>query len=479
MISKFVVLSVALLSMSWAAVETDSDGVLILTDANFDEAVAANDKMLVEFYAPWCGHCKSLAPEYAKAAKQLIDEPVKLAKVDATEEKGIGERFGIKGFPSLKFFNSGKASDYSGGRTTTDLVSFMKKKSGPPAATLTTTEELTNTQESNDAFVVGYFADLESAAAKAFITAASQDEDNVYTITSSADIKSELGLSADTVVVLKAFDEGRNDLAAPADSSAVADFVGGNVIPLINTYSRDKAKKIFGSPVKIHALFFTDADAAHHEDTVSQFKAVAGDHKGEVLFVNIPQSEKNILEYFGLEETDLPAFVLADMSEQGMKKFPYSGELKSAGISSFIGDFKAGSLKPVLKSETQTPEDTAGPVTVLKGESFKELVLDNSKDVLVEFYAPWCGHCKKLSPIYDELGEKYADNENIVIAKMDSTANEIDVEGVNVSGFPTLFFFKGDDKTNPIPYKGGRDLESFVSYLEENTHNPVAASDEL
>ena len=83
--------------------------------------------------------------------------------------------------------------------------------------------------------------------------------------------------------------------------------------------------------------------------------------------------------------------------------------------------------------------------------------------------APWCGHCKNLAPVYEELGTKLKGSPNVVIAKIDGTANEIDVPGVEVQGFPSIFFFPGNNKSAPPKkYDGGRDLDGFLKYLKEN-----------
>ena len=75
------------------------EGVLVLTEDNFQAAIESHSQILVEFYAPWCGQCKKLAPEYSSAASQLAEKgaEAKLAKVDATEQKELGQKFGIKG----------------------------------------------------------------------------------------------------------------------------------------------------------------------------------------------------------------------------------------------------------------------------------------------------------------------------------------------------------------------------------------------
>lgn len=78
--------------------------VIQLTDKNFQNVVVKNpDPVLVEFYAPWCGHCKSLAPEYTKAAKALKGV-MKVAAVDLDKYKTLGGPYGIRGFPTIKLF---------------------------------------------------------------------------------------------------------------------------------------------------------------------------------------------------------------------------------------------------------------------------------------------------------------------------------------------------------------------------------------
>ena len=99
--------------------------------ANDSIVYKSKDIWLIEFYAPWCGHCKKLAPEWDEAATALKGQ-VKFGKVDATVETGLASRFGISGYPTIKYWNYGtdksdsKANDYQGGRTAADLKQFAQ-----------------------------------------------------------------------------------------------------------------------------------------------------------------------------------------------------------------------------------------------------------------------------------------------------------------------------------------------------------------
>ena len=116
---------------------------------------------------------------------------------------------------------------------------------------------------------------------------------------------------------------------------------------------------------------------------------------------------------------------------------------------------------------------TASNVVDLTPANFETTVL-SGKPALVEFFAPWCGHCKNLAPTYDLLGKKYAaEKSKIVIAKMDATTNDVPPSaGFQVQSFPTIKFKPAGSKTF-IDFEGDRSLESFVDFIGLNAKNKV------
>lgn len=144
-------------------------------------------------------------------------------------------------------------------------------------------------------------------------------------------------------------------------------------------------------------------------------------------------------------------------------------------MEAFVQAYIDGKLKQHLLSQ-DLPEDwDKNPVKVLVASNFDEVALDKTKDVLVEFYAPWCGHCKQLAPIWDELGEKLKDNKDVVIAKMDATINEL--EHTKITSFPTLKLYrKGDNKV--VDYNGERTLDALYKYVTEGAKDDAEEEEE-
>jgi len=235
----------ALLFVSAFAASAGSD-VIVLDPDNFDANVGGDQPAFVEFYAPWCGHCKSLAPEYEVLATSFKGQPVKIANVDADKHRDLGSRFGVSGFPTLKFFPAGskEAEDYQGGRTAKDITDFINSKTG------------------------------------------------------------------------------------------------------------------------------------------------------------------------------------------------LRGKIKSAPTA----------------------------VTVLTSDNFNSIVKDPTKDVLVEFYAPWCGHCKKLAPDYEKVGQSFDGESSVVIAKLDADDHKAPASEFGVTGYPTIKFFPKDNKEGEA-YNGGRSPQDFVDFI--------------
>lgn len=109
---------------------------------------------------------------------------------------------------------------------------------------------------------------------------------------------------------------------------------------------------------------------------------------------------------------------------------------------------------------------TKTDVVDLDSSNFDSIALDKTKDVLVEFYAPWCGHCKNLAPVYEKVGTAFKNEPNCVVAKVDADGERDLGEKYGVSGFPTIKFFPKDNKDGE-EYSGGRSEQDFIDFLNE------------
>lgn len=469
MVKIFVLAIIAILAFSaYAEIERD-EGVLVLTDDNFDEALKLHDKILVEFYAPWCGHCKKLAPEYAKAAERLAkeDSPVVLAKVDATEQKTLASKFEIKGFPTLKWFVNQEPQEYKGGRTADEIVNWVKKRSGPPSTEVDDSkiEELKNSEK----IVVVFYGDKDSTEFGEYEKAAGSDDKHTYTHNFAADAKLPEGLTRPGVAVFRNFDEPvvvHND---HHDKTSIVNFVRTASVPTLIEFSDEYIEPIFQNQ-KPAVFLFIDKDSEEQKKLVDTFRRAATAGKGRIFFSHSGIREgiqQRLAEFVGVSTEHLPRLMIVGFTAQGVDKYVYEGDvngLTEEEVEKFVSKFQGGELKKYLKSE-EVPASNDEPVKVVVGKNFHDIV-GKDDDVLLEFYAPWCGHCKALEPKYIELATELKDVKGLVIAKCDATQNEID--GINIAGFPTIKFFpKGS--TEGKEYEGEREVEGFKKYLEEHS----------
>ncbi|XP_069359043.1 protein disulfide-isomerase [Maniola hyperantus] len=460
--------AIALLGATLGDEIPTEDNVLVLSKPNFDDVISSNDYVLVEFYAPWCGHCKSLAPEYAKAATKLLAEesPIKLAKVDATQEQDLAESYKVKGYPTLIFFKKGSTVDYSGGRQADDIVAWLKKKTGPPALEVASVEQAKELIAANPVIVFGFFPDQGSEKALAFLNTASLVDDQVFAIVTDAKVIEELEAQPDDVVLFKNFEDPRVKYeGAEFNEDLLKTWVFVQSMPTIVEFSHETASKIFGGQIKYHLLLFLSKKNGDFEKYLDELKPVAKTYRDKIMSVAIDTDEddhQRILEFFGMKKDEVPSARLIALEQDMAKYKPATNELSANVVEEFVQSFFAGTLKQHLLSE-DLPEDwSAKPVKVLVASNFDDVVFDSSKKVLVEFYAPWCGHCKQLVPIYDKLGEHFEKDEDVVIAKIDATANEL--EHTKVTSFPTIKLYTKDNQVRE--YNGERTLAGLTKFVE-------------
>ncbi|KDR83695.1 hypothetical protein GALMADRAFT_236030 [Galerina marginata CBS 339.88] len=466
----------SLLAFAAFVLANEASDVINLTAATFESTVNSESLILVEFFAPWCGHCKALAPHYEEAATALKDKNIKLAKVDCVDEADLCQLKGVQGYPTLKVYRKGEPTEYNGPRKADGIISYMTKQS-LPAVSPVNGENHEEFQKADKLVAVAYLTSSADALATEFsATAEAHRDDYLFGSTTDKDAIAAAGVTPPAVVIYRSFDEPKSEYPYPISSVTkkdLEDWIQELAVPVIDEVNGDNYGLYAGSSKPL-AYLFLDPSLEDKDAHIAALKPVAAKYKSKMNFVWIDAVKfGDHAKALNLGEAKWPAFVVQDLQKQ--LKYPYdqTKDVTAKGAEDWVEKYLAGEIEPQLKSQP-IPETQDESVYTLVGKNFEDVVFDDKKDVFVEFYASWCGHCKRLKPIWESLGDKYsAIKDRLIIAKMEAQDNDLPPSvPFRIAGFPTLKF-KPAGSRDFIDYEGDRSFESLVSFLEEHAKNSL------
>uniref|UniRef100_U3J2G5 protein disulfide-isomerase n=1 Tax=Anas platyrhynchos platyrhynchos TaxID=8840 RepID=U3J2G5_ANAPP len=386
------------------------NNVLLLKKSNFDRALKETKYLLVEFYVSLPQASQNLSEEFAEAARQLKKEAprIQFGKIDVTDQHDLRKEFNIQEFPTVKFFVDGSREDpidCKGVRQASAFITWVKRRTGPSTVLINSTDQAEAMINADNLAVIGFFKELRNNSMEVFCETAKDVPEMPFGMTSREDVCANYGIQKNTLVVFKKVGVMEQLLILVSQTSV----------------------KIFDVPVENHILLFIPTNSKTFNATYENYKSAAMEFRGKITFVLVNTNETRngrVFEYFRIRDIDVPAVRILNLTSNAKYKMP-ADEVTLENLRHFCQSYLDGKAKIHLSSEEITEDWDKMPVKVLVGKNFNRIVFNKTMTVFVMFYAPWSHDCRKLLLIWDELGEKYQNRKDIIIAKIDVTANDI------------------------------------------------------
>ena len=280
-------------------------------------------------------------------------------------------------------------------------------KQSLPAVSLVTAESFDSFTKSDKVVIVGFFDATDKTSNETFTALANaQRDDFIFGATNDASLAKTEGVKVPGVVMYKTYDEGKTVNSGKFELAPLEAWTKQSAVPLMGEVGPETYSGYMESGLPLAYIFVaTEADKTRLGDELT---ALAAKFRGKVNFATIDAvqfgghaSNLNLyfpfpFQYWRLRKETWPAFAIQDVAKN--TKFPYdqSKEITAANIEAFVSSYVDGSMLPSIKSEP-IPEKQEGPVTVVVAHNYNDVVLDDDKDVLIEFYAPWVSRITYMS----------------------------------------------------------------------------------
>uniref|UniRef100_A0A3B5AUE4 Protein disulfide-isomerase-like n=1 Tax=Stegastes partitus TaxID=144197 RepID=A0A3B5AUE4_9TELE len=425
----------------------EKDGILQLQKGNFNRALKKYKQLLVHFYAPLT---------------------VKLATVDVTKEKELAKELDAADQHTIRLYLSGdKLNPVSCPvpQSSASILTWLKRRAGSAADLIT---DLSQSEASEELTVVGYFKELNHEYVQMFYAAAIDLPDINFVVTQNDEVTSKYGLTHDVVLLLKKSKLIQAYRMTPQTSKEeLIVFITVYQMDPVTEYNGQVEAGILSLPVLNHALLFVNKSSADFEEIFSAFNSAAEAFRLKILFVYVDVNELRngrMMEYFRVRDFEAPLIRLVNLTDHVTYHLP-SDTLNVENIKAFCQSYLEGKAKPKMQSEPIPEGWDEKPVKELVGMTLEKVGFNPDKTVFVLFYLPYSRASRALFPLWEELAEAFKHREDVVIARMDASANDINL---SVQGaYPSLCLFPALYAERVVVYTGKRNVKDLLKFVDK------------
>ncbi|XP_037546225.1 protein disulfide-isomerase [Nematolebias whitei] len=445
----------------------EKDGILQLKKGNFNRALRKYKQLLVHFMTRLTVEGHRVSAAFEGAAVELQGSEVKLARVDVTEEKDLAKKLNFTGHP-IKLYLSGDIHNPAAcpvPRSAASILTWLKRRAGSVSDLIT---DINQSEPSEELKVVGFFKDLNHEYVQEFYAAAIDLPDISFAVTQNDDVIGNYGLTHDAVLLLKKSQLIQSYKMKPETSKEeLIIFISVYQMDLVTEYNGQTASQILSSPVLNHALLFVNKSSEGFKEIFSAFNSAAEAFRMKILFVlvNVDESRNGrLMEYFRVRDFEAPLIRLVNLTDHVTYQLP-SDTLNDETIERFCQSYLEGNAKPKMQSEPIPEEWDKKPVKELVGMTIERVAFNPNKTVFVFFYLPYSQKSRDLFPLWEELAEAFKYRQEVVVARIDASANDI---SVSVQGpYPSLCLFPALYSERMVIYTGKRRLNDLVKFVDK------------
>jgi len=431
--------------------------IIDLTKENFQSVIENRPNTFVLFYATGCENSKLFIDFYFDTIASAFDSTqYTFAKLNVLENPDLNSLHHVTQFPTIKLYRKELTGiQYEGDKVAEKIITWINKKTGNPSTLLPSQKELDEFLALPGNKIVAKIRG-EGKSMKNWLRAAASDELNGW-IFGHMIIDSD----SESISMYNAEEEPKlfNDEIL---KSRILQWVEKEGAPLCSELTENIWTK---SQERGIPIFVIVLNSLADKDLIKLTCQLGKNYKDKIVasYTDSIDLAKNL----GASGEVVPTALIISWPDKVTVFNEETETFSKESLDNFITLTLEKKYKGYRKSDP-VPETNDEPVKIIVGKTLEQIAYDPTKHVFVKYYAPWCGHCKSLAPIWTELAEKFADNDKIIIAKFDATSNTLPPE-IPVESFPTLILYTTQNKQG-LTFQGPRTLEALTEFVKTETH---------